>query len=50
MAAIDQYQVSKISLRDVAAAIKASGPGVTPVNVTATKVRSLPECTAIVSC
>ncbi|KAI0702387.1 D-lactonohydrolase-like protein [Cerioporus squamosus] len=38
MAAIDQYQVSKISLKDVAAAIKASGPGVTPVNVTTMKI------------
>ncbi|TFK91302.1 D-lactonohydrolase-like protein [Polyporus arcularius HHB13444] len=35
-------QVSKINLQDVAAAIKASGPGVAPVNVTATKI-DLPE-------
>ncbi len=48
MAAIDHYQVSKISLKDVASAIEASGPGVTPVNVTATKVKSL-LCTAMVA-
>ncbi|TFK94522.1 D-lactonohydrolase-like protein [Polyporus arcularius HHB13444] len=42
MVAIDQYQVSKISLKDVASAIEASGPGVTPVNVNATKI-DLPE-------
>ena len=33
-------QVSMISLKEVAAAIKASGRDVTPVNVTVTKVRS----------
>ena len=33
-------QVSVISLKEVAAAIKASGRNVTPVNVTVTKVRS----------
>ena len=33
-------QVSMISLKEVAAAIKASGRHVTPVNVTVTKVRS----------
>lgn len=34
-------QVSKISLKEVAQAIKAAGPGAAPVNVTVTKVRHL---------
>ncbi|KAI1792312.1 D-lactonohydrolase-like protein [Ganoderma leucocontextum] len=36
-------QVSKISLGDVAQAIDAAGPGVSPVNVSFTKANSLPE-------
>ena len=35
-------QVSKISLNDVARAIDAAGPGVSPVNVSFTKVRAQP--------
>lgn len=40
-------QVGKISLKEVQEAIKQAGPGVTPVNVTATKVRPLLAVTSL---